>query len=114
MKNVLFACIYLFSSALAAQITGSEWIDFSKPHLKYKTDQEELVRINFFTVELGLLKLGTRIQSVPLDKYRIFSHGQQVPLLITDLNNNNIWDPNDYIEFVTHKEDGHFDSLHVF
>lgn len=111
MKNVLFACIYFFSSAVAAQITGSEWIDFSKPHLKYKTDQEELVRINFFTIEQGLFKLGTRIQSVPLDKYRIFSHGQQVPLLITDLNNNNIWDPNDYIEFVTHKEDGHFDSL---
>jgi hypothetical protein len=111
MKNVLLAGICLFSSILNAQLTGSEWIDFTKPHLKYKTDQEELVRINFFAAELGLLKLGTRIQSVPLDKYRVFSHGQQIPLLITDLNKNNTWDPDDYIEFVTHKEDGHFDSL---
>ena len=111
MKNLLLAGICLFSSILNAQLTGSEWIDFTKPHLKYKTDQEELVRINFFAAELGLLKLGTRIQSVPMDKYRVFSHGQQIPLLITDLNKNNTWDPDDYIEFVTHKEDGHFDSL---
>ena len=111
MKNTLLACICFFSLSLAAQPNGNEWIDFTKPHLKYKTDKEELVQINFFAAESGLFQLGTAIQTIPFDKYRIFSHGQQIPLLITDINNNNVWDPVDYIEFVTHGEDGHFDSL---
>lgn len=111
MKRVLLACICLFSLNLQAQINGAEWIDFTKPHLKFKHDKEQLVRINFFTVEGGLFKLGTAIQSVSFSKYRVFSHGVQVPLLVTDVNSNNVWDPDDYIEFITHQEDGQFDSL---
>jgi hypothetical protein len=111
MKRMLFVLMVLIYFPLMAQFNGSDWIDFSKPHLKFKHDKDQLVRIDFFAVEGGLFQLGTAIQSIPFSSYRIFSNGQQVPILVTDVNSNNTWDPADYIEFVAHKNDGKFDSL---
>ena len=108
---MLFVLMVLIYFPLMAQFNGSEWIDFSKPHLKFKHDKDQLVRIDFFAVEGGLFQLGTAIQSIPFSSYRIFSNGQQVPILVTDVNSNNTLDPADYIEFVAHKNDGKFDSL---
>ncbi|MBL7812724.1 MAG: hypothetical protein JNL57_10915 [Bacteroidetes bacterium] len=105
--------LFLFSglfTALSAQKYGNEWIDPSRPHAKIRVWKDGVFRVGYFSLEAAYTEGGAFIGAIPLDKFRLFNMGQEVPIYIYDQNGNNRLDIVDYIEFVGHPLDGRFDT----
>ena len=69
------------------------WIDFSKTYLKIGTYRDGIYRITKSDLE----KNGITTSSIPLNSYRLFTKGQEIPVLAKGTNN--ILDDLGYLEF---------------
>ncbi|MBS3915272.1 MAG: hypothetical protein KG003_12305 [Bacteroidetes bacterium] len=95
---------------LRGQTYGNEWLDTSKLHLKFPVTKEGVYRIGYFTIENYFTQANEFLSLIPMNQYRLFNMGKEVPLYVRDLNGNNRFDPLDYVEFVGHKPDGTLDD----
>lgn len=83
-------------------IYGFEWIDYSKPHYKFKIGEAGIYRITY--EQLNSMNMG----ALPVGNLRIYRDGKQVPIYIST-NTNNL-NSGDYIEFYGYGADGEIDK----
>lgn len=79
---------------------GNEWIDYQKPHFKFKIGEKSFYRISFD--ELDSLGLG----NIPSEHFRIYRDGKEIPLYIT---NTGQLGSSDFIEFYGYRADAYLD-----
>jgi len=103
MKKLLIVFAILLTSGLAvlnAQTYGNEWINYSKTHYKFQSDQEGIHRISHSTLQAaGVNLLGA--------DFKLFTNGKQIPVYVTT---SGPFGPGDYIEFYGTENDGEYDT----
>lgn len=111
-RSILFLLLgFIFSTPkILAQNYGNEWIDTTKVHVKFGIGQEGVYKINYFALESYFTERQQYLSTIPLNQFRMYNMGVEIPIYIYDQNNNNKFDVFDYFEFVGHKLDGKFDT----
>jgi len=100
-KNLLMVLLLILGNISRAQF-NNEWIDYSKTYYKFKVGSSGLYRIG---PEL-LQQAG--LGNVPLEHFKVFRNGQEVPLFTT--RPSGTAGPSDYIEFYGEMNDGKPDA----
>jgi hypothetical protein len=104
MKSKYFTLVLFFASLYslhAQQRFGNEWIDFSQEYYKIPVSQEGIYRITYYT----LVNAGINVGSINPKKLQMFYLGKEQYVFING-ENDNTFDPGDYIEFYAKKNDG--------
>jgi Peptidase family C25 len=81
---------------------GNEWIDYSKPHVKFQVAEDALYRLSY----ADLVAAGWPASGLDAQQLRVYCLGEQVPVY---LNFTGAMGNNDYIEFVGRKNRGTLD-----
>jgi hypothetical protein len=69
------------------------------PAYKVKVEEEGVYRLTKAWMESE----GMDVSTMPLSQVRMYNLGQEVPIYVYDQNGNNVFDPEDYIEFYGQK-----------
>ncbi len=72
------------------------WYDPNKEYYKIYLNQKGVYRITYEQLDA----LGIPINNVDIVKFQIFNDGKEIPLYIKDTDENQIFTPGDYIEYV--------------
>ncbi|HOH83011.1 MAG TPA: C25 family cysteine peptidase [Bacteroidales bacterium] len=106
MKRLL-SVLFLFSLCLPAfaQPYGNEWINYSQSYYKVYIHENGVYRIDYNT----LLSNGFPLGSVNPRNIQVFNKGIEQYIYIKG-ENDNIFNPGDYIEFYAEKNDGTLDT----
>ncbi len=95
----------LFSFGAIAQQYGNEWIDFTKTYYKINVGKEGIYRLTY-----------DKLASVgfPVDRdnseIQVFHRGEEIAVLVRDVNGDNIFNSTDFVEFFGQANDGTLDS----
>jgi Peptidase family C25 len=81
---------------------GNEWIDYTKPHVRFRVGTDALCRIN----EAVLANAGWPLASVQASQIRLYKNGKQVPVYLSF---SGTMGATDFIEFVGRKNDAEID-----
>lgn len=84
----------IFNSPLNAD--GS-WYNPNKNYFKIYLKEKGVYRINYNELVASGVQLGS---NTPIDKLEIFNIGNSIPIDVVDTNNDQIFNSNDYIQFV--------------
>lgn len=79
-----------------SKIQGEYWYNPNKNYYKIYLAKEGVYRLTYNFLSLA----GVPMQNLYLSKIQIFNNGIEIPLYIHDTNNNNLFDNDDYCEFV--------------
>lgn len=90
-------------SVLYAQNYGSDWVNTSAPHYKFKIISKGLYRISGKTLKDN----GIPADQLVGERFRLFFDGKEVPLYVT---NNGLFTDDDFIEFLGDKNRGAIDT----
>jgi hypothetical protein len=105
-------CAFLLTVSLSAfgqmqtgtdTLYGNEWIDYSKPHIKFELADDGVYRIS----QSVLTASGWPVTSVQANQLRLYRNGVQVPVYLSFTNT---MGANDFIEFVGFKNRGELDK----
>lgn len=110
-KNILFAFLTFISLISNGQQYGNEWINFNQQYFQFSVVQTGIHRINYTTLYNSLNQQGVDLNQINHSQFQIFGREKEVSILVNDINNNNILDQNEYIEFYAEKNDGWLDEL---
>ncbi len=106
MKRLL-SVLFLFSLCLPAfaQPYGNEWINYSQSYYKVYIHENGVYRIDYNT----LLNNGFPLGSINPRNIQVFNKGVEQYIFVKG-ENDNIFNPGDYIEFYAEKNDGTLDT----
>ncbi len=90
-----------FQPLITQEDTTGNWIDYSKEYVKLKIPYDGIYRISYSDV----LSYGLNIGQVNPSTFKAFWKGEQLPLFVFGENDNS-FDPGDYIEFWAEKNYG--------
>ena len=113
MRNlVLLLLVFTTFGSLSAQMErngqtlyGNEWIDYSKDYLKIQVDEDGMYIVSFN----NLVANGFNPQQINGSALKMFSNGEEVPLLVSSNIN---WGANDFLIFHGERNDGEIDAFH--
>lgn len=86
---LLAACVCGFS-----QNFGNEWINYSQQYFEIKTRWQGVYKLDYSTLQNS----GVPISTINPKNFQIFSKEQEIPIKVVGENDNS-FDPGDYIEF---------------
>ncbi len=95
-KEALTWIGYLKTKSIQNISSQNYWYNPNKNYYEIYLKQKGVYRISYDQ----LVSSGILLNQVPLNKLELINEGSQVPILITDSNNNGIFDSGDYFEFV--------------
>lgn len=90
---------------------GNEWIDYDQKYFHFPVFNTGVHRIYFNTIDSIFNLNGIDLSQINHSQFQIFGREKEVSILINDINNNNILDQNEYVEFYAEKNDGWLDEL---
>jgi len=96
----LILLIILTTFTLFGQQYGNEWIDYSKTHYKFQSDDNGLHRISFDALSQSGIDLSG-------SAFKLITAGAEIPIYVST---NGIFGSSDYIEFYGTENDGSFDT----
>lgn len=107
MKKILIVFLLFFTSLFAsAQQFGNEWINYSQKYFFVKVVNNGVYLIDYNT----LVNAGIPISSINPKNFQMF--GKEKELFIhVEGEQDNVFDPGDYIEFYGEKNDGWLDTV---
>jgi hypothetical protein len=107
MKKYFSALLLIyFSYDLMAQPYGNEWINYSQKYYYFKIWQKGVYRIDYNT----LLNAGIPVNTINPRNIQIFAREQEQYIHIEG-EQDNVFDPSDYIEFYAEGNDAWLDTL---
>ena len=107
MKKLLLILFLLSSSfILSAQPFGNEWINYSQKYYYVKVVQTGVYRIDYN----ALFNAGIPVSSVNPKNFQVFGREQEL-FIHVEGEQDNSFDPGDYIEFYAEKNDGKLDTI---
>lgn len=106
MKYLVILLLLIYTCSFG-QNFGNEWINYDQKYYKTLVSKEGLYRIP----QQQLVTMGASISEFTPSKIQMFWRGQQIAITVSDANLNDIFDPNDYIEFYVLKNNGDLDTL---
>ncbi len=85
-------------SVISQKITSSQnyWYNPNKNYYQIYLNKKGICRITYDQ----LIAAGMQINNIPNDKLEMFNNGVQVPIYVSDLNQDGIFNSGDYFEFV--------------
>lgn len=106
MKRWLLPFVFLFASLHSlAQVNGNEWINYNQEYFKFKVYTTGIQKLTYES----LSSAGVNLSAIHPQQFQIFGKQKEQPIYIVD-NNDNSFDPGDYILFFGEKNDGWLDS----
>ena len=106
-KSLLLACLFFHFGLAQAQTYGNEWINFNQQYFSFKVAQNRPYRISFDV----LTQAGIPVDVLTTGQYRIYGKEREIPLWISDADQNGFIDSLDFIEFYAERNTGWLDSL---
>lgn len=106
-KSLLLACLFLNFGLAQAQTYGNEWINFNQQYFSFKVAQNRPYRISFDV----LTQAGIPVDVLTTGQYRIYGKEREIPVWISDADQNGFIDSLDFIEFYAERNTGWLDSL---
>lgn len=105
LKSTLILVGLLLSSFVHAQQYGFEWIKPYQPYYKFKVGKTATYKID----ASALQQAGINLATVNPKRIQLFSQGKEVPVYIAG-ESDEVFNTNDYIEFVGVKNNGSIDA----
>jgi hypothetical protein len=107
MKKILIVFFLLFNTAFVfAQQFGNEWINYNQKYFYVKVAKTGIYRLDYNT----LFNAGVPLASLNPKNFQMF--GKEKELFIhVEGEQDNVFDPGDYIEFYGEKNDGALDTI---
>jgi len=110
MKRILTIFIFIFISLEGfSQTFGNEWINYSQKYFYVKVAQNGIYRIDYNT----LVAAGVPVSTINPNNYQMFGKETEIHIHIEG-DQDNSFDPGDYIEFYGEKNDGWLDTALYF
>jgi hypothetical protein len=110
-KTHLILILILSTSTFVSQQYGNEWIKYNQQYFHFPIVQTGVHRIYYNTINNVLNQQGIDISQINHTQFQIFGREKEVSILVNDINNNNLLDQNEYVEFYAEKNDGWLDDL---
>ncbi len=101
---ILFSIPMLCYGQISPTLYGDEWINEDQTYYKFQVAEEGIYRLTAQT----LAAAGIDIAEIDVDRFQLYTLGEEVPLRITS--SDNLGDA-DYIEFYAEANDGSVDAL---
>ncbi|MFM7023874.1 MAG: C25 family cysteine peptidase [Flavobacteriales bacterium] len=107
MRNRLLNIIFLLLlvSELAGQSGTNQWINYSQKYFKFPVVAEGLYKISYQT----LFNAGIDVNTINPQNFQVFARGQEQYIFVQG-EDDDIFDPTDYILVYGKKNDGYFDA----
>lgn len=102
---LLIFCLICFFEVFA-QKYGNEWINFNQDYYKIKIGKEGIYKIDYNTLQTA----GFPVGSINPKNIQIWLKGEEVPIIVSG-ENDNLFDPTDFIELYATYNDGKLDSV---
>jgi len=102
-KIILFS---LLTSSVFAQPNGNEWIVYGQKYYYFKVVQSGIHRIDYNT----LVAAGVDVATINPKNFQVFGREREQYIYVEG-EQDNVFDPGDFIEFYADKNDGWLDSL---
>ena len=104
--SVLILCsiAMLCRGQISPTLYGDEWINEDQTYYKFQITEEGIYRLSAQTLE----DAGISLSEIDVDRFQLYSLGQEIPLRITTTGN---LGAADYIEFYAFANDGSVDAL---
>jgi hypothetical protein len=112
IKQLLLALFLIgcVSGQIRSQTSyGNEWINYAQKYFSFKIHQTGWYRLDYVTIQNGLLAAGDDISTIPSDRFQVFGREKELYLTVSDGGDGTI-DPGDYIAFYAYRNDGWKDS----
>ncbi|MFH0892911.1 MAG: C25 family cysteine peptidase [Bacteroidota bacterium] len=110
MKKLAGLLFFFITAAAMGQSGpyGNEWINPNQYYFKLSIYEEGIYRLGFNQLNAaGVLTYNPNLDPRQL---QLFCKGIEQPLYVYDLNHNNIFESNDFVEFYANHNDGWFDA----
>ena len=111
LKKIIFFKLFLLTIIINGQEYGNEWINYNQQYFHFPVVKTGVHRIYYSTINDILSEQGVDLSQINHTQFQIFGKQKEISLLVNDINNNNILDGNEYIEFYAGKNDGWLDEL---
>lgn len=105
-KLVIYLFLSLFSVLSFGQTNGNEWINYNQEYYKFNVYKTGIQKLTYETLSAA----GINLSAIHPQRFQVFGKEKQIPIYIVD-NNDNTFDPGDYILFYGEQNDGWLDSL---
>ena len=110
MKRSIYILSFILASSLViAQPYGNEWIDYSQKYLKFQVVEDGVTKVTYNDLDSLATSIG--IGAIDPDKIQVWGRGQQQYIHIDGDDGDNVFEPNESIEFYAKSNDGWLDSL---
>ena len=98
MKRSIYILSFILASSLViAQPYGNEWIDYSQKYLKFQVVEDGVTKVTYNDLDSLATSIG--IGAIDPDKIQVWGRGQQQYIHIDGDDGDNVFEPNESIEF---------------
>jgi hypothetical protein len=104
-KQILNILFCLFAVSLAAQSGTNQWINYSQKYFKFPVTSTGIYKISYQT----LFNAGINVGAINPNNFQVFGRGEEQYIFVYG-EDDDIFDPVDYILVYAEKNDGYFDA----